>query len=53
VLTARVTTLFEKYPVVSETDIEVEFLPAKENPSSANPALKKVTRLSNAYHKTT
>ena len=41
VLTARVTTQFEKHPVVSETGIEVEFLPAKENPSSANPALKK------------
>jgi hypothetical protein len=40
-LNARVTTQFEKHPVVSETDIEVEFLPGKENPSSANPALKK------------
>jgi hypothetical protein len=40
-LTARVTTLFEKYPVVSETGIEVEFLPVKENPSAGNPALKK------------
>ena len=41
VLTARVTTQFEKHPVVSETGIEVEFLLDKENPSSANPALKK------------
>jgi hypothetical protein len=40
-LTAKVTTQFEKHPVVSETGIEVEFLPAKENPGSANPALKK------------
>jgi len=40
-LNARVTTQFEKHPVVSETDIEVEFLSDKENPSSANPALKK------------
>jgi hypothetical protein len=40
-LTARVTTQFEKHPVVSETGIEVEFLSDKENPSSANPALKK------------
>jgi hypothetical protein len=41
ILTARVTTLFEKYPVVSETGIEVEFLPGKENTSAGNPALKK------------
>jgi hypothetical protein len=41
VLTARVTTQFEKHPVVSETGIEVEFLPAKENPIAGNPAIKK------------
>ena len=47
VLTARVTTLFEKYPVVSETGIEVEFLAGKENPLTGNPAIKKVTSPSN------
>ena len=41
VLTARVTTQFEKHPVVSETGIEVEFLSNKENPATVNPALKK------------
>ena len=41
ILTARVTTLFEKHPVVSETGIEVEFLSDKEKPAAANPALKK------------
>ncbi len=41
VLTARVTTQFEKHPVVSETGIEVEFLLDKENPAAVNPALKK------------
>lgn len=41
VLTAKVTTQFEKHPVVSETDIEVEFLSDKENPAAVNPALKK------------
>ena len=41
VLTARVTTQFEKHPVVSETGIEVEFIPVKENPAAVNPALKK------------
>lgn len=41
VLTARVTTQFEKHPVVSETGIEVEFIPVKENPAAVNPAIKK------------
>jgi len=40
-LNARVTTQFEKHPVVSETDIEVEFLSDKEKPTAVNPALKK------------
>jgi hypothetical protein len=52
-LTARVTTQFEKHPVVSETAIEVEFLAGKENLSVGNPALKKGTNPSNVYHKTT
>ena len=39
-LTARVTTQFEKHPVVSETGIEIEFLAGKENLSVRNPALK-------------
>lgn len=41
VLTAKVTTQFEKHPVVSETGIEVEFLSDKENPAAVNPAVKK------------
>lgn len=41
VLTAQVTTQFEKHPVVSETGIEVEFLLNKENPTAGNPAEKK------------
>jgi hypothetical protein len=40
-LTARVTTLFEKRPVVSETAIEVEFLAGKENLSVGESRLKK------------
>lgn len=41
ILTACVTTQFEKHPVVSETGIEVEFLSNKEKPTAGNPAEKK------------
>jgi len=41
ILTARVTTQFEKHPVVSEAGIEIEILADKEKPSAVNPALKK------------
>lgn len=41
ILTARVTTQFEKHPVVSEVGIEVEFVSVKEKPTAVSPALKK------------
>ena len=41
ILTARVTTQFEKHPVVSETGIEIEILADKEKPTAVNPLFKK------------
>ena len=41
VITARVTTQFEKYPVVSETNLEIEYVSAGETSTQGSPALKK------------